>query len=230
MWKLPPPPLALTSNQNVPVTVTLSVANGTLTLPPELIDGLSFSSGDGTADPSVVFTGTAQAVAYVLSGIRYLSGENYNGPDALSASVSASSDVSTQATLAITVVPGDDPFQLTDLETEPLNYTENDPPVTLTDQITITDIDSELSLRIASAVITVTEGYVAGEDSLRFASLSGIAGTQQDNVLTLTGVSDINSYQAALSTITYQNTSDNPTTTKTVAFTLFDEVDSAKTP
>lgn len=221
------PPLVLTTSQNVSVTVTLSVTNGTVSLPAELISGLSFSSGDGTADPTMVFTGNAQTVAYLLSGLRYLPGNNYSGPDELSVSISATSDVSAQEAVAITVVPGDDPFQLSNLESEPLNYTENDPPVTLTDQITIEDINSESNLRIASAVIAVTEGYVPGEDSLGFAPLLGIEGSQQDNVLTLTGVSDIISYQTALQTVTYRNTSDNPATAKTIAFTVFDEADSA---
>ncbi len=221
------PPITMAANQNVPVTVTLSVSDGAITLPTELIGGLSFSSGDGTSDPSMVFAGTTQAVAYVLSGIHYLPNEDYNGPDALSVSVSASSNVGAQAVVAITVVPGNEPYQLADLESEPLNYTENDPPVVLTNQITIADANAELNLSIASAVIMITDGYVSGEDSLRFAPLSGIEGSQQDNVLTLTGTSDVTSYQTALRTITYQNTSDNPTTTKTVAFTLFDEADSA---
>ena len=221
------PPLTLTTNQNVPVTVTLSVSNGSVSLPAELTGGLSFSSGDGTADPTMVFTGNAQTVAYLLSGMRYLPNDNYDGPDELSVSISASSDVSAQAAVAITVVPGDDPFQLSNLESAPLNYTENDPPVTLTDQITIEDINSESNLRIASAVITVTEGYVPGEDSLEFAPMLGIEGSQQDNVLTLIGVSDIPSYQTALRTITYRNTSNDPTTAKTIAFTVLDEADSA---
>ena len=221
------PPVGLTATQNVPLTVTLSVSNGTLTLPPELIPLLSFTSGDGTADPSMVFTGSALAVVYVLSGIRYLPSENYNGPDAVSVSVSATSTVNDQSTVAITVVPRADPFQLANLETDALVYTENDPPVALTNQITVEDLDSESTLRIASATITIVEGYVPGEDSLQFNSLLDIEGSQQDSVLMLSGVGDISDYQTALRTITYQNTSDEPAANKTIAFTLLDEADSA---
>ena len=220
------PPVVVTYNQEVPLTTTLAVSDGTLTLPTEVVSLLGFTSGDGTADPSMVFTGSASAVAYALSGLRYLPDENYNGPDALSVSVSATSSVNKQGTLAITVVPGNDPFQLSNLETDALVYVENDPPVALTSQLTVEDLDSESTLRIASATVTISEGYVAGEDILQVAPLLGITGSQQDNVLTLSGVSDIGNYQAALRTVLYQNTSDDPAPAKTVAFALRDEADS----
>ena len=220
------PPVEITVNQNVPVTATLAVSNGVLSLPAEAVSLVSFASGDGAADLSMVFTGSPSAVAYAMSGLRYLPDENYNGPDALSVSVSVASNATDQGSLAITVVPSDDPFRLTNLESEPLTYVENDPPVSLTDQIAVEDLDSESTLRIAAATITIAEGYVAGEDVLEFAPLLNITGTQQDNVLTLTGVNDISTYQTALRAVTYQNTSDAPAPTKTVTFTLRDEADS----
>ena len=221
------PPIALSATQDVPVTVTLSVSHGLTTLPAELLSELSFSSGDGTDDPSMVFTGNASVVAYVLSGLLYRPDDVYTGPDELAISVSASSDVSAQTTVAITVIPGSQPFRLSNVEATPLNYTENDLPTALTEQITVEDINSESDARPASAIITVSSGYVPGEDSLGFAPLLGINGTQQDNQLILTGVGDVASYQAALRTITYRNTSDNPTIAKTITFVLLDENDSA---
>jgi len=66
------------------LSVTLSVANGTLTLASTL--GLSFSGGsDGTADATMTFSGTAAAINAALgSGLTYNPTANYNGPDAIS--------------------------------------------------------------------------------------------------------------------------------------------------
>ena len=220
------PPIEVSATQEVPITVTLTVSNGVLTLPSEIVPLIAFSAGDGTGDPSMVFTGTPSEIAYALSGIQYLPNLNYNGSDVLSVNISAASSVSDQGTLPITIIPGNDPFRLSTIEEEPLTYTENDPPITLTNQLTIEDLDTESTLRIASATVTISEGYVPGEDQLLFDPLLSITGTQRDNVLTLTGVSDVSNYQSALRTVRYQNTSDAPAPSKTVSFTLLDEADS----
>ncbi|HVQ08965.1 MAG TPA: Ig-like domain-containing protein [Allosphingosinicella sp.] len=66
------------------LTVTLSVAHGTLTL--ASIAGLSFSGGsDGTADASMTFSGTAAAINAALdAGLTYNPNANFNGSDAIS--------------------------------------------------------------------------------------------------------------------------------------------------
>ena len=220
-------PVGVSTTQEVSITVTLTVSNGTLTLPSDVLSYLSFSAGDGSSDPSMVFSGNVTAINYALSGVRYLPNPNYNGSDALSVNASAASSVNEQGTLAITITPSNDPFRLTNIEPEALEYTENDPPLAITNQLTIESLDDGSSLQIASATVTVTEGYVAGEDILRFAPLLNITGSQEGNVLTLTGTSDISSYQTALRTVTYQNVSDDPAPTKTISFTLLDEADSS---
>ena len=98
------PPLAFSATQRVPVTVTLSVSNGALSLPAEIVSLLTFAAGDGADDPSLVFTGGADAVAYALSGVRYTANENYNGAESLSVNVSSSNNTSAQTTVAITVI------------------------------------------------------------------------------------------------------------------------------
>ena len=66
------------------LTVTLTVAHGTLTL--ASIAGLSFSGGsDGSADAAMTFSGTAAAINAALgSGLTYNPTANYNGTDAIS--------------------------------------------------------------------------------------------------------------------------------------------------
>jgi Ca2+-binding RTX toxin-like protein len=66
------------------LVVTLSVAHGTLTL--GSLTGLSFSAGDGTADSTMTFAGTASAINAILgavNGLIYTPTGNYNGADAL---------------------------------------------------------------------------------------------------------------------------------------------------
>jgi Ca2+-binding RTX toxin-like protein len=66
------------------VSVTLSVAHGTLTIASTL--GLTFSGGsDGTNDATMTFSGTAAAINAALgAGLTYNPTANYNGPDAIS--------------------------------------------------------------------------------------------------------------------------------------------------
>ena len=56
--------------------VTLSVDHGVLTL--SQTAGLTFSDGDGTADPAMTFTGTAANINAALDGLIYLGDANYN--------------------------------------------------------------------------------------------------------------------------------------------------------
>ncbi len=62
-------------------TVTLTVTNGTLTL--SGISGLAFTTGDGTADTTMTFTGTVAAVNAALSGLRYAPTSAFSGSSTL---------------------------------------------------------------------------------------------------------------------------------------------------
>ena len=63
------------------LTVTLSVAHGVLTLAGTT--GLSFTTGDGTGDATMTFSGTAAAINTALDGLVYRGDLNYNGADTL---------------------------------------------------------------------------------------------------------------------------------------------------
>ena len=64
-----------------PLTVTLAAAHGALTLGSTA--GLSFSTGDGTADASMTFSGTTNAIDAAIASINYLGDANFNGADTL---------------------------------------------------------------------------------------------------------------------------------------------------
>jgi large repetitive protein len=62
--------------------VTMSVTHGALTLSGTA--GLVFTTGDGTADASLVFTGAANAINAALNGLIYTPTLDYHGSDSLS--------------------------------------------------------------------------------------------------------------------------------------------------
>ncbi|WP_395612630.1 FG-GAP-like repeat-containing protein, partial [Allosphingosinicella sp.] len=73
--------------------VTLSVSHGTLTVGGTA--GLSFTIGDGTDDVTMTFSGSAAAVNNALNGLHYDPTANYNGPDAISITVTDNGETGT---------------------------------------------------------------------------------------------------------------------------------------
>ncbi len=59
------------------LTVTVAVTNGTFSL--SGIAGLTFTTGDGTADATMTFSGTAAAINTALAGASYIPTADYNG-------------------------------------------------------------------------------------------------------------------------------------------------------
>ncbi|MGV8836645.1 putative Ig domain-containing protein, partial [Cellvibrio sp.] len=92
--------------------VTLSVTNGTLTLAGTA--GLSFTTGDGTADSSLVFSGTRAAINTALATLTFNPTANYNGGAVLSLTTSDLGNTGSGGTLTdtdnvnITINPAND--------------------------------------------------------------------------------------------------------------------------
>lgn len=93
--------------------VQLTATNGTLSL--SGIGGLAFTLGDGTADPTMTFTGTLTSVNTALSGMSYVPTINYFGPAALTivsddqGNTGTGGALSDSDTITITVNPVNDP-------------------------------------------------------------------------------------------------------------------------
>ena len=99
-------------------------------------------------------------------------------------------------------------------------------PVTLAPALTLGDVDS---VTLAFAKVQITGNYASTEDVLSFADTSKIYGSWDavTGALTLTAISGQTptdtDFQAALSTVTYTDTSGNPSTVdRTVTFTVRD--------
>ncbi len=102
-----------------------------------------------------------------------------------------------------------------------VNYTEND-QIALNSALNVSDIDN---VNLVSARVSISSNYVSGQDFLGFTNMGGITGTfnATTGVLTLTGTASLATYQNALRSITYYNTSDNPNTaTRTISWVVND--------
>ena len=115
---------------------------------------------------------------------------------------------------------------LSAIETAPASYTENDAPLAITGSTTVSDVDDT---NIESAVVSISSNFSV-DDVLNFTDQSGITGSYDsvNGTLTLTGSATLVEYQAALQSISYENTSDDPSDlTRTVTFLVNDgDVDS----
>ncbi|MEA2940674.1 MAG: hypothetical protein QOD09_1203 [Bradyrhizobium sp.] len=104
----------------------------------------------------------------------------------------------------------------------PLHYIENQSPRRIDPGLTISDADSQ---NIVSATVAIATNFHAAEDSLGFTDQNGIHGSYNPatGVLTLSGVSSVANYQAALRSVTYFNGSDDPSgAMRTIAYQVDD--------
>lgn len=106
-----------------------------------------------------------------------------------------------------------------------LSYTEGDGAVVVDGGLTITDPDDT---GLTGATVIITSGHSPSEDVLSFTNQPGITGSYNSStgVLALSGTTTVANYQAAIRTVTYENTSNIPDTTqRTITVTVNDGVD-----
>jgi len=113
---------------------------------------------------------------------------------------------STAATTTVNITAVDDAPVVTAGAT--VSFTEQGSPVVLDSGLTLTDVDN---LDMAGATVSIG-GFRTG-DMLTFVNQNGISGSfnTSTGVLTLSGIDSVANYQAALRSITFSSTSDNPT-------------------
>jgi len=207
-----------------PVKITLTATNGTVTL--SGTGGLGFTTGDGTDDATMVFTGTLTAVNAAMTNLSFNPTADFNGLATLqiisddqgnTGSGGAKTDTDT---VNITVNAANDAPVVT-TTVAALSYTENDAATAIDPGLTVTDVDS---LNLVGATVAITSGHVAAQDTLTFTNQNGITGSYNSGtgVLTLTGPSSVANFQTALRTVKYQNSSDDPTASRTITFTVDD--------
>ncbi|WP_394697838.1 choice-of-anchor L domain-containing protein [uncultured Methanomethylovorans sp.] len=140
----------------------------------------------------------------------YTSGGTYTV--SLNATSAAGSNTSIQANYITVVVA-----TRVDASYASVTYYEND-NMTVDPGINVTG-----SSTFTSARVYIGDGYVAGEDFLRFTDSSNITGSFSGStgVLTLTGNGSAAAYQAAFRNIKYENTNEDPNTAdRNITFVL----------
>jgi hypothetical protein len=205
-------------------TVTLSVLHGTLTL--SQITGLTFGTGDGTADATMAFTGSIADINAALAGLVYRGNPNYNGGDTLSVTTSDNGGtglggvLTDTDTVAVTVVPVNDAPDLAP-DVDLAFYNANVPGgVAVFPNITVTDVDSPT---LTGATVVVAFGRQVS-DTLHFTNQNGITGSYDPatGVLTLSGNASLAQYQTALRSITFSTNAQQPVGMRTFTFVVND--------
>jgi len=103
-----------------------------------------------------------------------------------------------------------------------VQYDENAVPLTLDASLSISDVDSAT---LTGAIVRISAGYAGAEDALAFSNQLGITGSWDGatGILTLSGTASVADYATALRSVTYVNTSDDPSiAARTVEFVVND--------
>jgi hypothetical protein len=104
-----------------------------------------------------------------------------------------------------------------------ITFTEKNAAVAIDPSIILTDVDS---INVTSASIAISSNFAGSEDFLGFVDQTGIVGiyiTAPTGILSLTGSSSLANYQTALRSVTYLDTSSNPSLApRIISFTIND--------
>jgi hypothetical protein len=193
-------------------------------------NGISGSYDNGTGTLSL--TGSA-AVADYQAALRSVEYHNTSGdPSTATRTVSfqatdTASDTSNTPTRDITITPVNDAPELATTNAS-LGYTENGPAAAIDPGLTAADVDDA---NLDGARVRISSGLQSG-DELMFAAQNGITGSYDTGTgaLTLTGTASVLQYQAALRSVEYRHTGENPSASKTVEFRASDGDINSNTP
>lgn len=121
-----------------------------------------------------------------------------------------------------------DPPVLSNIEPLAKAYNTGSPPITITSEITVDDYDDA---NIQSATVQITSNQGAN-DVLAFTNQNGISASWNSSTgtLTLSGSASAADYQAALRSVTFENTSGSPSQPpRTISFQVDDGTTSSST-
>jgi Ca2+-binding RTX toxin-like protein len=193
-------------------------------------DDLSFVLQPGItgsfANGTLALNGSASIAAYeaVLQSIGYVNRSDHPTvtPRAIQIQVSDGTDSSAAITRTVNLTAVNDPPVLT-VGSDPLTFTENGAAVAIDPTLTVTDLDNT---NLTGATVRISANYAAGQDFLNFSAVTGITGSFSNGVLTLTGSAPFLAYQTVLRSVTYVNSSDNPSPlVRTLQFQVNDGTD-----
>ena len=185
-------------------------------------DVLGFTNQNGitgsynSATGVLTLSGTSSVANYqaALASVTYFNSSD--NPSGLTRTLSfqaddgsASNHLSNVATTTVSVTPVND-APVVNAHGGSLAYTENQAATAINTALTVSDVDS--ATLVGATVSPITSNLASAEDVLGFTNQNGITGSYNSatGVLTLSGTSSVANYQAALASVTYFNSSDNP--------------------
>ena len=209
-------------------TATLAVTEGTLTV----TAGTSGAVVSGSGTNTVTVTGTLAQINALLNTDATSTVSYIDATDTPSASATLTLSINdnglgggaalTGSDTAIINIGSVNDAPVLDAHSGSLSYTENQAATAIDTAITVSDVDSA---NLAGATVQITGNFVSGQDVLGFTNQNGIAGSYNaaTGVLMLTGQASLAQYQAALQSVTYFNSSDNPSgQTRTISYQVND--------
>lgn len=233
-------PTPITSNITISDSDNANMAGATIIISGNYVQGedqLNFQDANGitgnwdAANGKLTLSGTSSKANYqtALRSVTYndISAIPNTNTRTVTFIVNDPEDPSNAQSRDIAVTPTNNKPVLADLESAILEVQGGDPPIKLSNSITVKDPDDS---NIQSATVQITSNYVSSEDVLGFSDILGISGNWNSSTgkLTLTGSASKSSYETALRTITYDNTNSTPATqTRTVSFTINDGTDNS---
>ncbi len=221
------------SNEDAGPQTVLNFATAISAGPNETGQTLTFNITPGATTGTLTFS-SGPSIDATTGTLTYTATGDTNGTATFSVTLSdngsntpPNSNTSAAQQFTITVNAQNDAPVVTTTAGN-LAYTENDPATAIDTGLTVTDGDSP---NLTGAVVAITAGFVSAQDTLAFTNQLGITGNYNSGtgVLTLTGTTTVANYQTALRTVTYQNSSDNPTASRTVSFTVNDGTSNSNT-
>ncbi|MFN9539180.1 MAG: beta strand repeat-containing protein, partial [Planctomycetota bacterium] len=200
-----------------------ALAAGTLTTGTWTHFAMTFDNGVARAYKNGALLGTASGWAIGSTwGTFFLGGpQSWEGTDARFDDLRIYK-IALSASDVVTIA---NPPLLGSMEGTAVSYTENGAAVALTNALTLTDANNGT---MASATVAIVRNLTAG-DTLSFTNQNGISGSfdSSTGVLTLSGTASAANYQAALRSVQFSSTSEDPTAggtanTRSIAFLVND--------
>jgi uncharacterized delta-60 repeat protein len=200
-----------------------SLAPGTLAVGSWTHFAMTFDNGSARAYVNGTLMGTQTGWAYGSTWSQfYLGGpQSWEGTDAKLDDIRIYDGALSTSDIRMIA----NPPLLGAIESTSAAYTESGSAVSLTSALTLSDVDNG---SMSSATIAIVRNRTVG-DVLTYTNQNGINGAYNSNtgVLTLSGISSSANYQAALRSVQFSSTSDDPTaggsvSTRTIAFLVND--------
>jgi len=223
----------LSALNQAPTAISLDNSSVDENQPPGTAVG-TFSTTDPDAGDSHLYSlvpgiGDTDNASFAIAGATLQTNAVFDFESKSSYSLRVQTDDQNGGTLeqqfTVTVSNVNEAPVLAAVETDALSYNEDDAPTPVTGSLTVSDVDDTI---IKSATVQITNNYQNGQDVMGFTNTGNISGNWTAGTLTLDGPDTLANFEAALRTVTYQNTSQNPSALpRTISYTVTDIGDSA---